>query len=257
MKRASKATILLCTLLLSFFTNGCSDDKGKQATQEPLLIFCGFTMIAPIRELVDQFEKEHDITVKISYGGSQDLSKSIEINKIGDIFFPGFKSFVDDMAVQGHIDQTAVVGHNQLSLFVAKGNPKNLTGELHQLIDPELAVIIGHEDLGSVGRESKRVLTKLGIYEHVVKNTVFMAADSKGLTVAIREHKADIALNWKAVATLGDNINSVDILEINNIEKKPLVMASLIYSERPKHANDFLALCSSEHGLKVFKKYGF
>lgn len=236
---------------------GCSEDKTDQISQDPLLIFCGITMIAPVRELADQFETEHGVVVKMTYGGSQDLSKSIEVNKIGDIFFPGFKSFVENMTANGHVDKSVVVGHNQLSLFVAKGNPKGLNGDLHQLLDPELAVIIGHEDLGSVGKESKRVLTNLGIYEHVVNNTVFMASDSKGLTAAIRDEKADIALNWRAVATLKDNNDYLDVLEINNIEKKQLVMSSLVYSKNIKLANDFLTLCSSEQGLKVFKKYGF
>lgn len=258
MHRKPQATITLFMLFMTLlFTNGCSNQEKSLKSQEPLLIFCGITMITPVRELADQFEKEHDIVIKMSYGGSQDLSKSIEVNKVGDIFFPGFKSFVEKMTEDGHVDKSVVVGYNQLSLFVAKGNPKQLTGDLLQLLDPELAVIIGHEDLGSVGQESKRVLTSLGIYEQVVNNTVFMASDSKGLTAAIRDKKADIALNWKAVATLKNNNEFVDVLTISNIEKKQLVMSSLVYSKNRKLANDFLSFCSSEHGLKVFKKYGF
>lgn len=248
--------IVLTTLLITILmVGGCrtSDDN----LPEPLLIFCGITMSAPVRELADEFEKQHNITVKITYGGSQDLAKSIEVNKLGDIFLPGFKSFVENMAAHGHVDKSATVGYNQLSLFVAKGNPKNLTGDLQQLLNPQLAVIIGHEDLGSVGKESKRVLSELGIYDRVVHNTVFMASDSKGITAAIRSKKADIALNWRAVASLKGNKDFVDVVTIKNADPKELVMASLRYSRNSKLANDFLALCSSEHGLNVFKKYGF
>jgi len=239
--------------------SGCDQtpNKGSADNRTTVLVFCGITMIDPVIELAELFEKEQNVDVKMTYGGSQDLSKSIEVNKLGDIFFPGFKSFVERMDEQGHIVDSALVGHNELSFFVAKGNPLQLTGDLFQLTNPMYNVVIGHEDLGSVGKETKHMLTKLGIYDQVVKNAVFMASDSKGLTAAIRDEKADLVLNWKAVAKHKDNDNHVDVISIPDSNKKPLVMASLKYSANPELAASFLKLCASEKGRKIFEKHGF
>lgn len=258
MKNIRLIILLSCFLfLVSVLVGGCDSRNKSMKEEKTLLVFCGITMITPVRELADQFEKEHGVVVKMTYGGSQDLAKSIEVNKVGDIYFPGFKKFVEMMDKKGHVVDDVQVGNNNLSLFVVKGNPKNLTGELNQLVDSKLAVVIGHEDLGSVGRESKRVLTERGIYDQVVQNAVFMASDSKGLTAAIREQKADIVLNWKAVSTLKDNSDYIDVIKIEGIQPKPLVMASLEYSEHPEMAKAFLDFCGSAHGRETFKRYGF
>lgn len=259
MRQKHRRVMLGCFfLIISLLMNGCDSPIEPAADQQKtLLVFCGITMITPVRELADEFEKEHGVKVKMTYGGSQDLAKSIEVNKVGDIYFPGFRKFVQTMDKSGHVVDEVQVGHNNLSLFVVKGNPKNLDGDLKQLVNPDLAVVIGHEDLGSVGKESKRVLTEMGIYDQVVENTVFMASDSKGLTGAIRDKKADIVLNWKAVSTLKDNADYIDIIGIAGIPPKPLVMASLVYSKNPELARGFLDLCSSPRGREVFKKYGF
>lgn len=255
-----KKTVLgFLALLLSVClgSTGCSGLGDADNNRETLIIFCGSTMVSPVMELAKRFEATHDVTVKMTSGGSQDLAKSIEVNHVGDIFFPGYKTFVDSMEVDGHVVDSKMVGHNELAIFVAKGNPAKLTGNLDQLVDPSLAVVIGHEDLGAVGKESKRILSALNLYDSVVRNTVFMASDSKGLSAAIREGKADIVLNWKAVAMLNDNRDYIDVISIKDAASKPLVMASLVYSANPELATSFLQLCVSPEGRAVFERFGF
>jgi len=236
---------------------GCSRHTDMDKDRKTLIIFCGITMVSPMMELASRFEAAHNVTVKMTYGGSQDLAKSIEVNHLGDIYFPGFKRFVDAMKAKGHVVDSEMVGHNELTIFVPKGNPKKMTGDLSQLVDPSLAVVIGHEDLGSVGKESKRVLSAMDIYDPVVRNTVFMASDSKGLSAAIREGKADIVLNWRAVAQIKDSSDYIDVIPIKDVAPKPLVMASLVYSANPELAKSFLQLCVSSEGRAIFKRFGF
>nr|WP_287412533.1 substrate-binding domain-containing protein [Pseudodesulfovibrio sp.] len=255
-----KSTALGFFVLLLFVWQGgtgCSRRADADKDRKTLIVFCGSTMISPIMELAKRFEATHDVTVKMTSGGSQDLAKSIEVNHVGDIFFPGFKTFVDTMEADGQVVDSGMVGHNELVIFVAKGNPRKLTGDLVQFVDPSLAVVIGHEDLGAVGKESKRALSVMNIYEQVVRNTVFMVSDSKGLSAAIREGKADIVLNWKAVAQLKDNLDYIDVIPVKGIAPKPLVMASLIYSANPELAKSFLQLCVSPEGRAVFERFGF
>lgn len=250
----------MCLLLASvLILSGCSSERDDAAKPE-LIIFCGVTMIAPMLELANDFKQERNVEVELSFGGSQDLAKSIEVNRLGDVFLPGVRSFVDDMQKKGHVTDISVVGHNELALFVRKGNPLGLTADLGQLADPSLAVVIGHEDLGSVGKETRKLLTMHGLYDGVVGNAAFMAADSKGLMAAVVDGRADIVLNWKAVYRNKDNEDHVDVIDIDGVdgvERKELAMGRLIYSKYPDLAKAFIDFCTSDHGRAVFEKYGF
>ena len=86
----------ILTLFLSLLSglSACAPAPKKE-----LLIYCGITMIRPMREIADIIEKQEDIKVIIIKGGSGNLLRSIEINGVGIIyadFLPALAhSFVD------------------------------------------------------------------------------------------------------------------------------------------------------------------
>lgn len=251
--------LLAAGICLVCFLLGCGANEKPGDGPVELLVFCGITMIDPIMELAARFEESHPVKVKLTYGGSQDLARSIEVNALGDIYFPGTKRFVDEMTAKGHISASQQVGHNRITFFVQKGNPKGITGSLDHLKDPDLSVAIGHKDYGSVGREAHRILTGKGIYDAVVRNAAFMASDSKGMTSALREKRVDLVMNWCSVYYFKDNAQFMDEVPLDpgTATRHPLVMATLVYSRNPEKAKTFMALCASEPGRAVFQKYGF
>lgn len=253
--------VFLMCLWLLVVLSGCTSNNNEPTAgnKKELLIFCGITMIDPIMELSDLFEKKYNAAVKMSYGGSQDLAKSIEVNKVGDIYFPGMKKFVERMDDKDLITGATQVGYNQVAFFVQKGNPRKLTGSLDNLTDPSLAVAIGHEALGSVGGETRRILMEKGNYQEVIKNVAMMASDSKGMTSALREKQVDLVLNWRSVRFFKDNDQFIEevLIEPGYAIEHPLVIASLKYSKFPYLAELFLNLCASKEGQHIFRKYGF
>ena len=253
--------VWLCLLVLVF---GCSpEDQNKspqkgQAKKE-LAVFCGITMIDPVRELMSRFEQEAGVKMVMSYGGSADLMQSIKLNGVGDIYFPGAESFIAEADREGILKERKQVGVNQMVLFVRKGNPKGLTGDLDELVKSGVQVGIGHPDLGSVGKEAKRILQAKGIYDQVVAASAMMQPDSKALSGVLREEKVDVVLNWQAVLTFQDNNQYMEILPIKGELATPhkLTMAIIANSREPELANRFLDLCASEQGRAVFQRYGF
>ena len=56
------------------------------AQQKPqLLIYCGITMVKPIKEIAKIIEEKYDCEIKISQGGSKDLYDSLKYSKLGDL----------------------------------------------------------------------------------------------------------------------------------------------------------------------------
>jgi molybdate transport system substrate-binding protein len=255
----------LIWLCLGLLLVSCSSEDSKPlptTATEPhkeLLVFCGITMIDPVRDLMSQFEQANKVRMTMSYGGSSDLMQSIKLNKTGDIYFPGGDSFIAEADKEGLLKERQPVGVNQAALFVRKGNPKGLSGDLGQLLQPGLQVGIGHPDLGSIGKEAKRILDAKGIYTQVVAASAMLQPDSKALCGVLKEGKVDVVLNWKAVLHFQDNAEHMEMLPILGGYATPhkLTMAVVSFSREPKLANRFLEFCASGQGRAVFARYGF
>lgn len=253
---------LLCLTCIIVGLSGCSSEGEKSSSgksDKELLVFCGITMIDPVQELMDIFSKEHGVRTMMSYGGSADLMKSIILNKTGDIYFPGNKSFIDEGEQKDIILDSKQVGVNQAAFLVTKGNPKGLTGDIKELLRSDLHIAIGHPELGSIGKEARRILQAAGIYDEVVEKAAMLQPDSRTLTKVLLEEKVDVVLNWKAVRFIPENKDKMDVVPIKNeaAPAHPLVMAVTTYSADPDIARAFLELCNSERGRVVFENYGF
>ena len=250
-------------LFIILFCLSCCGPGGKEKIRleqkKELLIYSGMTMITPVMELAALFEEQENCTVKLSYGGSFHVENSIKVNKVGDLYLPGDESFINHFIEDGTVTDTREVGYNQAAIMVRKGNPKQLTNDLSRFTDSSLAVVIGAENGGAIGRETKNIFSGLEIYDDVVQNAIYLSTDSKGLARAIRNRDADLTINWKAMAFLPENRETIDMIELDDkhARKRKLVFCLLSYSRNKNLARKFLDLAVSEQGKDIFKRYGF
>ncbi len=230
----------------------------KKEAEKELLIYCGMTAIKPISDIARIIEEQEDFKILIIKGGSGNLLKSIEFNKVGDLYLPGSDSYIKTCIEQNIVTDTALVGYNRAALMVQKGNPKGITGSLFNLTRKEYSVVIGNPDSGSIGRETKRILEKKGVFKEVAVNALKMATDSKELVRVIKEKEADIVINWYATATWAENISYIDTFDIPEeyAKRKSLVIGLLKTSKYPRIARAFMEYATSRQGQELFKKYG-
>lgn len=253
---------ILFSCLMVLFFSGCDMreyPEPESGYRPELLIYCGMTMIKPVMEISAILEKEDRCKVKITYGGSGHITRSVKINKIGDLFFPGKESYVKELEEYGSITKTSLIGFNIAGFFVQSGNPYQITSDIKSLLNPNLKVVIGSPEAGSIGRETERILRKSDIFQEVVDDALFMTTDSKGLVQAIKKKDADLVINWRAVKFLPGNHDAMDFISLSNdiAIKQPLIMGKLKYSQYPKLAEKFIELATSDRGKDIFKKYGF
>jgi len=248
---------VVCGLLISCDPYENPLDHGS--TDNEILIYSGYTMSDAVFEFKDIYEASTGCKLSVMYGASGYLQRVIEVNKVGDIFFPGNKSYLDHFKKNNIVSRTIDVGFNKLSLFVVKGNPLYLNGSLEQLKEKRLRVAIGMKEAGAVGDETAKLLEKHGIYDAVSTNVSSFTTDSKGLALALREDNADVVINWYATGFSNKNIHLLEPIKIDSpyIEEVPIAMGLLKYSSNTVCANKFLDMASSEKGVEIFKKYGF
>jgi len=253
LKRTGKIVIVF--ILMGLVFTGCSQEYGKKPQ---LLIYCGITMIKPMRAIADILEQQENCEVIISKGGSGNLYKAIRNNRVGDLYLPGSDSYINKCKQDGLVIESVHVGYNMPALMVQKGNPKNLDNDLNNLTRSDLYVVMGNPESGSIGKITAKILKKKGIFDDVLKNTRELTTDSKNLAKALVDKRADLVINWFAVSTWPEYRPYITTISIapEYAQKKKLILALLTISKEKKLARKFMALASSKQGREIFNRYG-
>lgn len=230
-----------------------------RAEEPNLLIYCGITMVRPITELARIFEQREKMRITISQGGSEDLYQSAKRSRLGDLYLPGEPSYRAKYLAEGLLGEYKIVGYNQMSIFVQKGNPKGVRADLNELLRKDLALILGNAESGSVGQETKTILDKAGLYPRAITKAVLLMPDSRAINLAMKRHEADITLNWRATAFFPENIAQIDAIALdpNLANLQPLMLTLLSFSKNPAAARKFIDYVASPDGQQVFQKFGF
>lgn len=251
-------TRLLLLFCLPFLLFGCQEQLPLPEEKPELLIYCGITMGKAIQELADRFEQSEDCLVKIIQGGSGNLYRSILINKSGDLYLPGSESYISKAQLSKLVTDTVNVGTNRAAFVVAKGNPLQITADIGNLLQPSYRIVLGSAESGSIGKETKRILTAAGIYQQALDRTLYLTSDSKGLSEAIRSGKADLTVNWLATTRWDVNRWDVDAIPLPSsiAPAHRLVLGLLKYSQQPDLAKKFMVFTASPEGQKVFSSFG-
>lgn len=245
---------LACTAALF-----CAANAFAQGAKTELLLYCGITMVRPMTEIAQSFEKRENVKINIAQGGSEDLYQSAKRSGVGDWYLPGEPSYRDLHLAEGLFGDHVLVGYNQMALMVQKGNPKHVKADPRELLRKDLVAILGNAESGSVGKEAKDVLDQLRIYPQVVRQAAFLAPDSRSIVNAMKKGDADITLNWRAVGFFPDNAPRVDVIDLDPKLARPQALL-LIQLKSTKHAElgkRFMAFTAGTEGQAIFRKHGF
>jgi len=224
-----------------------------------LLIYCGITMVRPMTELARSFERNENVRILISQGGSEDLYQSARKSRQGDLYLPGEPSYRDRHLSEGLLGDYKVIGYNQMALFVQKGNPKKVRPDIRQVLRKDLALLMGNADSGSIGREAMDILRQAGIYDQAVAHAAMLLPDSRSLSLTMKRGEGDVALSWRATAFFEDNAPYLEVVDLDTKVAKPqaLLLNLLTFSKHPEIARRFIDYVASPAGQAVFRKYGF
>ena len=252
MQKSILKIFLIISLIFSF----------ALSKEKPTLIFyCGITMVTPMKVISKKIEKKHNCIIKIVQGGSQDLYDSLKLAKKGDLYLPGSDSYIKKYLKDGYFLDRVLIGYNQASIFVKKGNPKGIKN-LDSLVDENIGTVLCNPKSGSVGKMTKKILIKYKgeeFFDEAFDMAAEIGTDSRSLNNSLKKDEIDMTINWKATAFLKDNYKYIDIIDIDPkyAPKKKLVLTLLSFSKHKKIAKDLINYAASQEGQKIMKQYGF
>lgn len=238
---------------------GSSLPALAQSVKAEMLLYCGITMVKPMTEIAQIFEKRENVKILVAQGGSEDLYQSAKKTGVGDWYLPGEPSYRDKHLNEGLFGEFVTVGYNQMAMIVQKGNPKKVKADPREMLRKDLVVIIGNAESGSVGQEAKKVLDDAGIYPKVVKASAFLAPDSRSLMNAMKKAEADLTMSWRATGLFVDNAVKLDVIDLDPKIAKPqaLLLNMLKSTKSPQLARSFMEFASGPQGQAIFRKHGF
>ena len=220
-----------------------------------LKFYCGSTMSYTMQKIANKFEKQTGIKVNIIKGGSRKLLKTIIKKQDGDIYFPGtYKFLTQNPDLFSHIKH---LGYNKAVIIVKKSNPKNIVN-LNDFIRNDVRVVLGIYNKGSVGKISKQILIsyKGKIFFDKVYKKAIKEPTSLEIVNDIKNNKADVSIDWKAVIFMDDNKKYLDYIPILYVApKQDLRIAVVNFSKHKKEAIQFVNF--ARKNMKFFQSQGF
>ena len=230
---------------------GCGKKDGTDT--KPLVMFCAAGMKKPVTAIAKQYEEEYGIPVEIQFGGSGTLVAKLDIGK-GDIYLAGDSSYTDLAKEKGHVAETMGVAYMRAGFAVAKGNPKGIAA-LADVKRSDLKIAIGNPGAASVGKFTKKILSKHGLWDGFEPTVTFPTVNEIANTVKLGT--VDAGIIWDAVASQYSDLDFVNVPEFE-AEKKDITVGVLTDSKQPTEALKFCRyLTAKDKGLMVFAADGY
>ena len=250
MKRAF--VLLLVVFALLFF--GC-DRRGGDGDE--LLFYCAAGIRPPVAEIIEAFESEHDIRIVTDYAGSETLLSKIKLVRIGDLYLPGDKYYVDQAVGEDMILSRREVFYWTPTILVRKGNPKEIGG-LKDLLKEGVKVGLGDAKACAIGRTSEQILARNGMTrEQLGENLKYQSQTVNELGLQIQAGALDAVIVWDAMARYYEEYGEAVAIEAGANVISSVDIGILEFSENKEQAGVFVDFLGSARGRAIFEKYGY
>jgi molybdate transport system substrate-binding protein len=260
--RRTCLAVLLGGVAASLFLGvGCRQRQKKEesssGSKPKLLLYCGAGIRLAVAEIVEEFERKHDVTIEADYAGSNILLSRIKLTKKGDLYMPGDVRYVEQAEAEGLIASSRNACYFIPVILVPKGNVKNIR-DVADLAQEGIQLGFGDPKACAIGRVTTEILRKNGLeLDEVEKNVVFRSLTVNELGVHIKAGKIDATIVWDAIAAQYPDEGEIIVIpkEENVISTVPVAVLSS--SEHPKTAAAFQEFVLSEEGRAIFAKHHY
>lgn len=243
--------MVIIALLLVFSGNSYAAD---------LIVFSGAGLIKPMEEMRKNFETRNKITVDVHYGSSGEIFGMIAAGQPCDILIPGAAKYTQDALKNGWVIEDTI--HDLILhvpvIAVPRGNPANIKG-FEDLARPDIKVAIGDPKAPAIGKVSKKMLERAGMWKQVQPNIKVYAPTVNQLLIYVALNQVDAALIWEDLTSWAEGKGKIEVVPIeakyNMIKTIPTSVCT--HAPNKKNAMAFNTYVTSRTGVEIWKKWGF
>ncbi|MCJ8344454.1 molybdate ABC transporter substrate-binding protein [bacterium] len=226
------------------------------------MVYVGAASKPPTQEIIQEFEKKHDVAIDVHYGGSGFVLSQMILSKRGDIYFPGSSDYmlkaIDKKVVFEETEQRIV--YLVQAINVRKGNPKNIQSLL-DLTRDGIRVAIANPEGVCVGSYAVETIEKTFTKQQkakFLKNLVNYTGSCAKTASAISLKQVDAVIGWRVFEDWDPKrIESIALKahEISRIAYIPMAISK--FTKNKKLAQLFVDYFASQEAKDIFQKYKY
>lgn len=226
------------------------------AAQEPLLLYCGAGLKAPVEAAVREYERAYGVRVQLQYGGAQTLLTGIEVARKGDLYLPGDESYLELARGKGLLDEITPLAEMRPVLAVKKGNPKNVKS-LDGLLRNDVRICQANPDAAAVGKLTREALQKCGRWDAVKERTIVFKPTVNDVANDIKVGSVDAGFVWDATVKQYPELESVPLADLAGSVAHTGVGVLTCSANRAAARRLARYLGARDKGLVEFERAGF
>jgi len=269
--------LLLCAV---FALAGCakpaeaptdSTESPMEPTTEPvaakpteITVLAAASLTEAFTEMAESFEAAHeDISVVLSFAGSQECVAQIESGVAADIFASANTKYMDTVVAEAYVEEDAPVIFANNKLVIVCSKSIDPVPAFESLAEDGLMLVIADETV-PVGKYTLAMLDNVtaagnlpGYADTFLEAVVSKETNVKLVLSKVEMGEADCGIVYTsdAVSADQDAVVTVDIpAEYNVVATYPI--APLAASENKEAAQAFIDYILSEEGSGIVMKYG-
>ena len=229
----------------------------NNSKQDELILYCAAGLRLPIQKIVNDFENDNGVRVKIQFGGSGSLLANIEAVNRGDLYLAADSSYTEIGFTKGLINQSIPICELNAGLIVKKGNPFNIKTIEDCINDDSVRLVLANPEAASIGKFTKNVLLQSQLWDKVARKVTVMKPTVNDVANTIKIDAADVGIAWDVISHQYDALDFVELKEFND-KSKTVTLGLLDSSLNKKISMDFANyMISIDKGQKTLKDFGY
>ena len=266
MKVKKIATIALVGLALTASVlTGCStasvgDESLENTEKTELVIAAAASLKEATADIESVFEeKNKNIDLVFTYGGSGSLQQQIEQGSPTDVFISAGSKQMDMLDNEGLLlDGTKEDLLTNKVVLITPKDKTDLTSFEDLNSDKVTQIGFGEPSTVPVGQYTEETLESLGILDGI-KNSgkVVYAKDVKEVLTWVETGNVDAGVVYETDAKTSNSVNIVCEAPENSHDEIIYPVAIIEDSKNIEGAKEFIEFLNSDEGKAIFKEYGF
>ncbi|MBN2724982.1 MAG: molybdate ABC transporter substrate-binding protein [Deltaproteobacteria bacterium] len=242
--------IFFTVILMHISQSGC-EKKDKNY----LLVGTAMSLKGPMEEISSEFEKKHNIKLRLNLASSGVLATQIRAGAPLDIYLSASSKFMDHMVDTGFIVPDSRIDFLSNTLVLVAPKSSSVPVSLKDIIRLK-SISIGNTSTVPAGIYAKKVLMEMGIFKDLKSKIVYGQHVRQVASYVIRGEVEAAILFYSDFVTFR---NKLRLVEKISPEKVNITYSAgiIINSVASKRAQVLLKFLESDFSKNVFKKYGF
>jgi len=253
-KYAAASLVILAGLIAALAfgpgRGGFRRDRGPVLT-----LFCAAGVRQPIREVIEQFERETGVAIEVRFAGSGVLLSSLRLED-ADLYLAADRGYLEQAQARGLTSRIVPFARQHPVIAVKAGNPHQIQS-LTDLTRDGLRVTLPDPERAAIGRIAKALLEQESNWESIWRHAILQRATVNDVANDVKLESADAGIVWNTTAAQYAELEGVEVESFRSAESE-IGIAVLKTSQQRELTEKFIGyLIDEKIGQTIFARYGY